>query len=148
MEDGRGRCGDCAMAIGHLGVLAEALSGGVGDWEARLVEADEAEWAQQAAHIRGLLARAAEELDGLAADLAKLAYQMEAEEGASGGVQGGDAHHLDALRRAHPHELDEPEAAVLEPRWQDATVADLDADEEEADADLVEAEFERHHRLR
>lgn len=141
MDDGRGRCGDCAIAIGHLGVLAEALSGGVGDWEARLVEADEAERAQQAAHIRGLLARAAEELDELAADLADEVDRMEPDDE----DPGADAHHLDALRRAHPHEAEEDDAAVAEPRWQDATRADLDADEEEADADLVEAEFERHH---
>jgi hypothetical protein len=87
------RSSDSAIALGHLGVLAEALSGGVGDWELRLVEADHSDFAQQAARIRGLLARAAEELDELSAALA------------TGIDQGPDgeaaAPHLRMLRRVH-----------------------------------------------
>ena len=140
MEDNGGRSRDCAIALGHLGVLAEALSGGVGDWEERLIEGDESERAQQAAHIRGLLARAAEELDELAADLAGEADR-------TGAGADDDGHHLEMLRRAHLHE-EEEDLAVPEARWQDAALADEPEDEFEAEADLDEAEFERRHRRR
>ncbi len=148
-DNGSGRCVDCAIALGHLGVLAEALSGGVGDWEARMVAADQAEHAQQAGHIRGLLARAAEELDELAATLAEEARRVEAAAaGEPEDEEGHDGRHLEMLRRAQGRDEDAAEAAVSESRWEDAALGDADIDEAEAEADLAEEEFARRHSRR
>ncbi|HVB09884.1 MAG TPA: hypothetical protein VNM16_05895 [Bacillota bacterium] len=104
VADNRSQCADSAVALGHLGILAETLSGAVGDWQIRLVDGDAPEEAQQAAHIRGLLARAAEELDELAAAMAEQAEGAPPVAGETGAAEGAvNAPHLEMGRRVHAH---------------------------------------------